>query len=238
NCLNFGSPEDPGVMWQFAETVRGLADGCAFLRTPVTGGNVSFYNQTGQVPINPTPVVGVLGILPDVRRRLSLRFRRAGARLVLLGRTGADFGGSAWAWAVHGHLGGRPPAVDLAAERALAAVLTSAAEEGLLAAAHDLSDGGLAIALAESCLAGATGAQVSLPGDPFTMLFSESPARVVAEVAPGAEAALTTLCERHLVPLTGLGTLGGDRLEVTGCFTVTLEELAAARAGVLSALFG
>ena len=108
NCLNFGSPEDPGVMWQFAETVRGLADGCAFLRTPVTGGNVSFYNQTGQVPIHPTPVVGVLGILPDVRRRLSLGFRRAGARLALLGRTGEDFGGSAWAWTVHGHLGGRP----------------------------------------------------------------------------------------------------------------------------------
>jgi phosphoribosylformylglycinamidine synthase len=225
-------------MWQFAEAVRGLADGCAFLGTPVTGGNVSFYNQTGQVPINPTPVVGVLGILPDVRRRLSLRFRQTGARLVLLGRTGEDFGGSAWAWAVHGHLGGRPPAVDLAAERALAAVLASAASDGLLAAAHDLSDGGLAVALAESCLAGTTGARVSLPGDPFTMLFSESPARVVAEVAPGAEAALAALCERHLVPLTGLGTVGGDRLEVTACFAVTLDELAAARAGVLSALFG
>ncbi len=238
NCLNFGSPEDPGVMWQFAESVRGLADGCAFLGTPVTGGNVSFYNQTGQVPIHPTPVVGVLGILPDVRRRLSLRFRRTGARLVLLGRTGEDFGGSAWAWTVHGHLGGSPPAVDLGAERSLATVLASAAGDGLLAAAHDLSDGGLAVALAESCLAGATGAQVSLPGDPFTMLFSESPARVVAEVAPGAGAALAALCEQHLVPLTDLGTLGGDRLEVTGCFTVTLDELAAARAGVLSALFG
>jgi phosphoribosylformylglycinamidine synthase len=128
--------------------------------------------------------------------------------------------------------------VDLAAERALAAVLAAAAGDGLLAAAHDLSDGGLAIALAESCLAGATGAQVSLPGDPFTMLFSESPARVVAEVAPGAEAALAALCERHMVPLTGLGAVGGDRLEVTGCFAVTLDELAAARAGVLPALFG
>jgi len=238
NCLNFGSPEDPGVMWQFAETVRGLADGCAFLGTPVTGGNVSFYNQTGQVPINPTPVVGVLGILPDVRRRLSLRFHLAGARLVLLGRTGADFGGSAWAWAVHRHLGGRPPAVDLAAEQALAEVLAPAAGDGLLAAAHDLSDGGLAVALAESCLAGAIGARVSLPGDPFTMLFSESPARVVAEVAPGAEAALAALCQRHGVLLTDLGTVGGDRLDVAGCFSVALDELAAARAGVLPALFG
>ena len=166
---------------------------------------------------------------------------------MLLGRTDEDFGGSAWAWAVHGHLGGRPPAVDLAAERALAAVLAAAAEDGLLAAAHDLSEGGLAVALAESCLrgqagpdgqAGPVGAQVSLPGDPFTMLFSESPARVVAEVAPGAAAALAALCDRHAVPLTGLGTVGGDRLEVAGCFGVTLDELAAARTGVLPALFG
>jgi phosphoribosylformylglycinamidine synthase len=238
NCLNFGSPEDPGVMWQFAETVRGLADGCAFLGTPVTGGNVSFYNQTGDVPIHPTPVVGVLGILPDVRRRLSLGFRRPGAGLVLLGSTGADFGGSAWAWAVHGHLGGRPPVVDLVAERALAAVLATAAEDGLLAAAHDLSDGGLAVALAESCLGGRAGCRVSLPGDPFTMLFSESPARVVAEVGPGAEAALAALCERHEVPLADLGTVGGAVLEVTGCFSVPLARLAAARAGVLPALFG
>ena len=249
NCLNFGSPEDPGVMWQFTEAVRGLADGCAFLGTPVTGGNVSFYNQTGDVPIHPTPVVGVLGVLADVRRRLSLAFRRPGAPLVLLGRTGEEFGGSAWAWAVHGHLGGRPPAVDLAAERALAAVLAAAAADGLLAAAHDLSDGGLAVALAECCLArppgldgdapaARPGCRVSLPGDPFTMLFSESAARVVAEVAPGAEAALAALCERHAVPVTGLGTVGGGRLEVTGCFSAALDELAAARGAVLPALFG
>ncbi len=153
NCLNFGSPEDPGVMWQFAEAVRGLADGCAFLGTPVTGGNVSFYNQTGDVPVHPTPVVGVLGVLDDVRRRLPLGFSRPGARVTLLGVTRPEFGGSAWAWVAHGHLGGRPPAVDLAAERALAEVLTAAAAGGLLTAAHDLSDGGLAVALAECCLA-------------------------------------------------------------------------------------
>jgi phosphoribosylformylglycinamidine synthase len=180
----------------------------------------------------------VLGILPDVRRRLSLGFSRPGAGLVLLGRTGADFGGSAWAWVMHSHLGGHPPAVDLAAERALAEVLAAAADEGLLAAAHDLSDGGLAVALAECCLRGQAGARVSLPGDPFTMLFSESPARVVAEVAPGAAAALAALCQRHGVPLTDLGTVGGDRLDVAGCFGVALDELAAARAGVLPALFG
>jgi len=120
-------------------------------------------------------------------------------------------------------------------------VLAAAAQDGLLAAAHDLSDGGLAVALAESCVrgqSGPAGCHVSLPGDPFTMLFSESPARVVAEVAPGAEAALAALCQRHEVPVTDLGTVGGDRLEVAGCFSVAVDRLAAVRAAVLPALFG
>ncbi|MGN6171802.1 MAG: phosphoribosylformylglycinamidine synthase subunit PurL, partial [Streptosporangiaceae bacterium] len=180
NCLNFGSPEDPAVMWQFTESVRGLADGCAALGIPVTGGNVSFYNQTGQAAIHPTPVVGVLGVLDDVRRRVAMGFGKPGAQVVLLGATRAEFGGSAWAQVTHGHLGGRPPAVVLDAERAAASLLAAAAGAGLLAAAHDVSDGGLAVALAESCLAGGHGCRVSLPGDEFTFLFSESAARVVA----------------------------------------------------------
>ena len=166
NCLNFGSPEDPGVMWQFSEAVRGLADGCAALGVPVTGGNVSFYNQTDEAPIHPTPVIGVLGVHADVTRRVPIGLRTEGAAIVLLGRTAAEFGGSAWAQVTHGHCGGRPPEVDLAAERALAAVLTAAAAGGLLEAAHDLSEGGLAIALAECCLDQRVGCQVALPGRP------------------------------------------------------------------------
>jgi phosphoribosylformylglycinamidine synthase subunit PurL len=239
NCLNFGSPEDPAVMWQFTEAVRGLADGCAFLGTPVTGGNVSFYNATGDIPINPTPVVGVLGVIEDVRDRLPLGFAEPDAGVVLLGRTGDDFGGSAWAAVAHGHLGGRPPAVDLAAERSLAAVLATAATEGLLAAAHDLSEGGLAVALAECCLAGGLGCRVTLPPDPdpFTLLFSESPARAVVAVRPGREPAFAALCGRHGVPAAGLGATGGDSLVVAGCFTLPLAGLAAAR-DVLPPLFG
>ena len=164
NCLNFGSPEDPAVMWQFAEAVRGLADGCAALEVPVTGGNVSFYNQTGTTAIHPTPVIGVLGVHDDVRRRLGTGFPD-GASLVVLGRTAAELGGSAWAHVIHGHLGGRPPAPRLADERRLARLLAAAAAAGLLAAAHDLSDGGLAVALAESCLRGRAGCRVRLPGD-------------------------------------------------------------------------
>src|SRR5690349_23343904 len=123
DCLNFGSPEDPAVMWQFAEATQGLADACQTLGTPVTGGNVSLYNSTGDAAIHPTPVVGVLGVLDDVTRRTPMAFSHRGDSLLLLGTTRDEFGGSAWAWEVHGHLGGRPPAVDLHAEKALAQVL-------------------------------------------------------------------------------------------------------------------
>ncbi|HLH58940.1 MAG TPA: phosphoribosylformylglycinamidine synthase subunit PurL [Streptosporangiaceae bacterium] len=238
NCMNFGSPEDPAVMWQFAEAVRGLADGCATLGVPVTGGNVSFYNQTDQTAIQPTPVIGVLGVHDDVRQRLSIGFAHDGARLVLLGRTTAEFGGSAWAAVLHGHLGGRPPAVDFGAEQTLAGVLADAARSGVLVAAHDLSDGGLAVALAESCLRGGSGCRVSLPGDPFTFLFSESTARAVVAVRPGAEEEFGTLCAARGVPAAVIGTVGGDTLEVDGCFTIPLDEVAGVHRGALPAIFG
>jgi phosphoribosylformylglycinamidine synthase len=238
NCLNFGSPEDPGVMWQFSEAVRGLADGCAALGVPVTGGNVSFYNQTGETPIHPTPVVGVLGVHADVTRRVAIGPRTEGAAIVLLGRTEAEFGGSAWAQVTHAHCGGRPPTVDLAAERALALVLTAAAADGLLEAAHDLSEGGLAIALAECCLDQGLGCQVTLPGDLFTQLFSESAARAVVAVRPGSERAFATLAARHGVPLSELGVAGGDSLVVQGSFDIPVDEIAAAHRGTLPGLFG
>ncbi len=238
NCLNFGSPEDPGVMWQFTEAVRGLADGCLALGTPVTGGNVSFYNQTGGMPIQPTPVIGVLGVHENVQRRVRSGFSLAGASIVLLGETRPEFGGSLWAWIAHGHLGGRPPAVDFAAEQRLAQVLVAAAERGLLAAGHDLSDGGLAVALAEACLAGGTGCAVTLPGDPFTLLFSESAARAVVAVQPGAEEEFAMACALASLPAWVIGVTGGQSLEITGIFTVPLAELAAAHRASLPALFG
>jgi phosphoribosylformylglycinamidine synthase len=205
---------------------------------PVTGGNVSFYNQTGTVAVHPTPVIGVLGVHDDVRRRLSIGFGAADADLVLLGRTEAEFGGSAWAHALHGHRGGRPPAPDLAAERRLAGLLAAAAAAGLLAAAHDLSDGGLAVALAESCLRGGTGCRVRLPGDPFTALFSESAARAVVAVRPGAFADFDALRAAHGVPGETIGRTGGGDLVVEDCFAIPLAELAAAHTAALPALFG
>jgi phosphoribosylformylglycinamidine synthase len=238
NCLNFGSPEDPAVMWQLAEAVRGLADGCAALGIPVTGGNVSLYNQTGNSAIHPTPVIGVLGVHDDVRRRVAAGFATGGARVALLGSTREEFGGSAWAHVVHQHLGGRPPAPDFDSERKLATLIGSAAAAGLLASAHDLSDGGLGVALAESCLRGARGCRVSLPGDVFTELFAESAARAVVSVQPGREAEFAALCAAHDVPATALGVTGGESLAVDGSFEIPLDELARVWEGALPALFG
>ena len=238
NCLNFGSPEDPAVMWQLAEAVRGLADGCKHLGIPVTGGNVSLYNQTGATAIHPTPVIGVLGVHDDVRRRLGAGFTAEGAQVVLLGTTRDEFGGSAWAEVVHQHLGGRPPAVDLDAERKLASLVVAAATEGLLASAHDLSDGGLAIALAEACLRGGRGAVVSLHGDQFTALFSESAGRAVVSVTPGREAEFGALAAEHDVPATVLGVAFGDSLTVGDTLQIPLTELETAWTGTLPAIFG
>jgi phosphoribosylformylglycinamidine synthase len=238
NCLNFGSPEDPAVMWQLAEAVRGLADGCKHLGIPVTGGNVSLYNQTGATAIHPTPVIGVLGVHDDVRKRLAAGFAADGAEVVLLGRTSQEFGGSAWAEVVHQHLGGLPPAADLDAERQLAIVVTAAAAAGMLASAHDLSDGGLAIALAEACLYGGRGCAVVLPGDPFTALFSESAARALVSVVPGREQEFAALAGEHGVPATVLGATTGDSLTVEGVFQVPLAELRQVWTETLPAIFG
>jgi phosphoribosylformylglycinamidine synthase len=237
NCLNFGSPEDPAVMWQLAEAVRGLADGCQTLGIPVTGGNVSLYNQTGATAIHPTPVIGVLGVHDDVRQRLAAGFAADGAQLVLLGATEAEFGGSAWAEVVHQHLGGRPPAVSLEAERELARLIAAAARDGVLASAHDLSDGGLAVALAESCLRGGRGARVTVGGDPFTTLFSESAGRALVSVAAGREADFAALAAQHGVPVTVLGAVAGDALTVEDLFDVPLTDLERTWSSTLPALF-
>jgi phosphoribosylformylglycinamidine synthase len=241
NCLNFGSPEDPGVMWQFAQAVRGLADGCAALGIPVTGGNVSFYNQTGSTAILPTPVVGVLGVIDDVARRIPTAMgTEPGETLMLLGDTRDEFDGSVWAQVTADHLGGLPPAVDLARERLLADVLTAASREGLVSAAHDLSEGGLAQALVESALAGETGCRIVLPedADPFVMLFSESAGRVLVALPRTEESRFRAMCEARGLPAARIGVVdqGSDAVEVQGLFTVPLAELRSTSEGVLAAL--
>ena len=241
DCLNFGSPEDPAIMWQFSEAVRGLADGCRALGTPVTGGNVSFYNQTGSTPILPTPVVGVLGVIDDVTRRTPGGFVAAGQAIYLLGETRDELAGSAWADVIHDHLGGQPPTVDLAHEKALAEVLIRASRRGLLASAHDLADGGLAQALVESALRHGLGARIQLPSDadPFVWLFSESAGRAIVSLKQAAYRDLASLCRTNGVMLTKLGVVTKEEdasLEVVGQFTLPLARIREAWQGTIPAV--
>jgi phosphoribosylformylglycinamidine synthase len=242
NCLNFGSPEDPAVMWQFAEAVRGLADGCQQLGIPVTGGNVSFYNQTGTTAILPTPVVGVLGVIDDVTRRTPMALRTDGALLYLLGETRDEFGGSEWAHVIHGFLGGKPPKVDLERERLLADVLIHASRDGLIDAAHDLSDGGLFVAVAEACLRGYSGIRIAVPegADPFVFLFSESAGRAIVAVPPTKIARFSAMCAAHKLPAQRIGVfdLLESAIEVQGQFRIPMAELRVAWASTLPRLFG
>ena len=247
DCLNFGSPEDPEVMWQFAEAVRGLADACMELGVPVTGGNVSLYNQTGTTPIHPTPVVAVMGVIDTVERRLPSGWQDDGENLYLLGTTRAELDGSAWAGVIHDHLGGMPPAPNLAAEKALAGLMVVAAKDGLVTSAHDVSTGGLIQTLVEGVLRRGVGARVWLSEvmedgdlDISEALFSESVARMVVSVAREDDVKFRGLCEGRGVPVARVGvtdvSLRG--LDVADHFSFDLKELDALHRGTLPSVLG
>lgn len=235
NCLNFGNPEKPGIFWQFARSVEGLAVGCERLDTPVVGGNVSFYNESFGEAIYPTPVIGMLGLLQDVDKRVNSGFRREGDHVILLGETKDEFGGSEYHKVFHDVVAGVPPAVDWNAETALVDFLVTAAADGLLASAHDLSEGGLGVALAEACMAEGIGAKVALTGDleHHVALFSESQSRALVSVAPEDLEAFESLAGEQGVPFFALGETGGDSLEVVGVFSLWLADLKAAYVGSL-----
>lgn len=246
DCLNFGSPENPEVMWQFSQTVEGLADGCYELGIPVTGGNVSFYNQTGDVPIHPTPLVGVMGIVEDVSRRIPSGWQDEGQNIYLLGVTRDELSGSAWADVVHAHLGGLPPAVDLASERSLAGLLAAARDEWLISSAHDVSEGGLAIALAEAVSRFGVGARVWLTEllerdgvDETSALFAESTGRVLVTVPREDDVKFQGLCKGRNYPVLRIGVTDSEpTLEVQGLFTATVDELREASQSTLPKYFG
>jgi phosphoribosylformylglycinamidine synthase subunit PurL len=225
NCLNFGNPERPEVMWSFHETVRGMAEACRALGTPVTGGNVSFYNESGESAIWPTPVVGMLGVLEDYRLRTGSVFA-PGAVIYLLGETFAELGGSEYAEVILGTVGGHPPGLDLDREAGLVALLVEAAIRDLVSSAHDCSDGGLAVTLAESALAGDCGFAVALPGDlpPHVVLFSESAARAVVSVAPLRTSAFEALAAEREVPFARLGETGGPRMVFGDSFELPVAQ--------------
>ncbi|MCM3778452.1 phosphoribosylformylglycinamidine synthase subunit PurL [Microbacterium hydrocarbonoxydans] len=247
DCLNFGSPENPEVMWQFGQTVDGLADGCYELGTPVTGGNVSFYNQTGDVPIHPTPLVGVLGIIDDVSRRIPSGWQDEGQNIYLLGTTSTELSGSAWAETVHQHLGGLPPKVDLAGEKRLAGLLAAARDEWLISSAHDVSEGGLAQALAEGVSRFGVGARVWLNEiierdgvDAASALFSESTGRVIVTVPREDDVKFRGLCEGRNYPVARIGVTDGQdaKLEVQDVFTIPVAEIRERSQATLPAAFG
>ncbi len=207
---------------------------------PVTGGNVSFYNQTGTTPILPTPVIGVLGVIDDVSRRTPQSLRTDGALIYLLGDTLDEFGGSEWAYATHGFTGGRPPRVDFAREQLLADTLIDASHDGMIDSAHDLSEGGLAQALVEVCVRADVGARIVLPeGDDFVTLFSESTARVIVSVPRSEEVRFTNLCTARALPHQRIGVVDllDPTLEVRDRFRIPLRELRAAWTGTIPRRF-
>lgn len=219
----------------------GLVDGCQALGTPVTGGNVSFYNQTGTTPILPTPTVGMLGVIDNVADRIPMGFRHPGDALVLLGSTRDDLSGSVWADVVHdGHLGGMPPMPDFAAEQALAKVMSAAAKEKLLTSAHDLADGGLLMALVESSLRHDMGAALTLPaGDPTVQLFSESVARALVTLPGASLPRFQELCAEHGVPLDRIGEVTGEaELEIQPLFSLDLAQVRQRWSATLPAVLG
>ena len=220
DCLNFGSPERPEVMWQFARSIDGIAEACLAFDAPVVGGNVSFYNETGGQAIAPTPMIAMVGLLEDVRGALTQWFRREGDVVLLLGEPGGGLGASEYLAVVHGVEAGRPQPVDLRRERAIHDAVRAAREAGLIASAHDCSEGGLAVALAECCITApgaAPGASLALEADKTrldALLFGEAPSRVIVSTAPENRARLEALLSGVDLPHRVLGTVGGRRLTI------------------------
>jgi phosphoribosylformylglycinamidine synthase len=235
--LNFGSPERPEVAWELHGAVRGIADASRALGLPVVGGNVSLYNESGGGPIHPTPIVVVLGVLADVTRAVPMGFQLSGDLVVLVGSDDLALGGSEYLRVVHGQVAGAPARADLDLHARIVDLLVECAQLRLVRSAHDSSDGGLAVALAESCVAGGLGAVCVLSEEDVAgrrsdeVLFGEGPSRVLLSIAPSLYETFRERCAVHGVPLRLLGRVGGDRLQVEMPDTtvdLTVEDLRAA----------
>ena len=240
DCLNFGNPEKPEIMWQLAEAVRGLSEACVALGTPVVSGNVSLYNETEGQGIFPTPTVGMVGLVEPVDRTCGSAFRRAGDVVAVVGALEGEVGGSEYLAAVHGKEAGRPPPLDLAREKAVQAVVRQAVKDGILSSAHDCSDGGLAVTLAECCMMDApppgggappwlgAALRVPFPRRKDFILFGEEGSRIVVSLPPERWPELEALAHAAGAPLVRLRVVGGDRLEIEGAISVPVAELASA----------
>jgi phosphoribosylformylglycinamidine synthase len=226
NCLNFGSPERPEIMWQFVESVEGMAEACRALDMPITGGNVSLYNETDGRAIHPTPVVGVVGLIENAARTVARAFRRAGDDVVLLGEGFGELGGSEYLKVVHGLIRGEPPALHLDRERSLIALLARAAAAGLIQSAHDCSDGGIAVTLAECAFdTGGVGLEVDVPAavSAAATLFGESASRAVVSVRPDDRQALMAMAAALGVPALAIGRTGGPAIRIAVAGQIAIE---------------
>jgi phosphoribosylformylglycinamidine (FGAM) synthase-like enzyme len=226
NCLNFGNPEHPEVMWQLSESISGMADACRAFNVPVIGGNVSLYNESRGADIDPTPVIGMLGVVDRLERRPPGVGLVEGGRLVLVGVTQPELSGSGWARA-HGHRGGRLPVLDPAMHLQVADVVRRLVEGGLLSGVHDVGFGGVGLALAEMAVRSGIGFQAARLHDHHD-LFSESPSRVVLCVEPERLQAVLQVCEQAGVPTARIGVASGDRLVVKGLLDLALDEVVGA----------
>jgi phosphoribosylformylglycinamidine synthase subunit PurL len=244
DCLNFGNPEKPEVFWQFEKAVDGMSKACLALNTPVIGGNVSFYNERSGDAIYPTPTVGMVGLIADVDHITTQDFQAEGDAIILLGETYAELGGSEYQKWATGSISGRPPQLDLAKEAAVQKLVLDAIRQGLVKSAHDLSEGGLGVALAESCFGSGIGAAVSLQSDlrSDVLLFSESQSRILLSVAQEQTDAVLALAKERGVPAQVIGTTGGERLVVnvngTEVIHAPLADLKAAWKDAIPCLIG
>jgi phosphoribosylformylglycinamidine synthase len=230
DCLNFGSPERPDVMWQFSQVIQGMRDGCIALGVPVVSGNVSFYNETDGVPIYPTPTVAMVGLLPKVQRHVTPWFKSAGDLVALLGRTREELGGTEYLKLVHGLVRGTPPWIDLKLERAVQQCCLKAIEKGIIRSAHDISEGGLAVALAECCFGGperALGVRIELREmmRADALLFGESQSRIIVSIKERDLGRLREIATREGVPMQVIGEVGGSRFVVQRLIQLPVEEL-------------
>jgi phosphoribosylformylglycinamidine synthase len=221
NCLNFGNPERPEIMWQFGRAVEGMGAACRALDIPITGGNVSLYNETDGRGVLPTPVIGVVGLIEDADMAVRRAFHAAGDVVILLGESRDELGGSEYLKLIHGVLRGMPPALDLSREAALQRLLVKGAASGLIRSAQDCAEGGLALAIAECCFGTGIGVAIDVPATASTngfsdvaTLFGESASRVVVSVGPGREAELLSLAQREQVPTRRIGMTIGDRITI------------------------
>ncbi|MBN2057394.1 MAG: phosphoribosylformylglycinamidine synthase subunit PurL [Candidatus Saganbacteria bacterium] len=244
DCLNFGNPEKPDRYWYFVNCVKGIADACKIFEVPVISGNVSFYNESPKGAINPTPTIGMVGVLNNIEQRCTSEFKNEGDVILLLGETKAELGGSEYLRVIHGKIAGEAPALDLAGEKAVQALVREAISRGLANSAHDCAEGGLAVALAEACISSkdkVIGAEIELKEvsalRPDVHLFSESQSRIIVTCDIKKADKLIALAEKHKVPCDTIGRVGGDKLSIENWVDLPLARLASAwRNGLKEAL--